>query len=153
MDHFLLLCKDRDTYDDMVSAFRKRWTVPALNQVKMFFGIRFIISDHCVMLDQTHMIKEIVAEVFGPNHDLQSGSKGYSTPMIAGTEHAMILRHVLHTLHWNWQLPQNKHLVSLIVISSGDVCIAHYGQDSTFSQHASFLRNINQLRAVCISVL
>jgi hypothetical protein len=50
-DDFLLLCKDCDTYDDMITAFRKRWTVHALNQVKMFFGIRFIDSDRCVTLD------------------------------------------------------------------------------------------------------
>jgi hypothetical protein len=54
----------------------------------MRFGIRFIDSDCCVTLDQTHKVKEIFAEVYGRNHDLQAGNKGYSTPMISGTEHA-----------------------------------------------------------------
>jgi hypothetical protein len=87
-DDFPLLCKDRSTYDEMIVAFWKQWTVHALDQVKMFFGIQFINSVQCVTLDQTHKVKEIVAEVFGQNHDLQTGNKeGYSTPMIAGTEH------------------------------------------------------------------
>jgi hypothetical protein len=53
----------------------------------MFFGIWFINSDRCVSV-QTHKVRELVAKVFGCNHDLQTGNKGYSTPMIAGTKHA-----------------------------------------------------------------
>jgi hypothetical protein len=40
-----------------------------------------------VTLDQTHKIKDIVIEVFGPSLDKQQGKRGYSTSMIAGTEH------------------------------------------------------------------
>jgi hypothetical protein len=72
----------------MIVDFCKKWTIHALDEVNMFFGIRFICSDHCVTLDQTHKIKDIIVDVFGPSHDKQLGNKGYSTPMIAGTEHA-----------------------------------------------------------------
>jgi hypothetical protein len=87
-DDFLLICKDKSTYDSMIVDFCKKWTVHALDEVKMFFGICFICSDCCVTLDQTHKIKDIIIDVFGPSHNIQSGNKGYSTPMIAGTKHA-----------------------------------------------------------------
>jgi hypothetical protein len=85
---FPLTCKDKSTYDCMIIKFHKKWTVHALDKVKVFFGIRFICSDQCVTLDQTHKIKDIIINVFGLSHDKQSGSKGCSTPMIAGTENA-----------------------------------------------------------------
>jgi hypothetical protein len=71
----------------MIADFRKKWTVHALDEVKMFFGICFKCSDRCVTLDQTHKIKDTVIEVFGPSSDRQQGNKGYSTPMIAGTKY------------------------------------------------------------------
>jgi hypothetical protein len=86
-DDFLLICRHKETYDAMIIDFRKKWTVHALDEVKMFFGIRFICSDRCVTLDQTHKIKDIVIEVFGPSSTKQQGNKGCSTPMIAGTEY------------------------------------------------------------------
>jgi hypothetical protein len=71
----------------LIKAFCQRWKVHALDQAKMFFGISSI-QDWCVTLDQTHKVRELVSEVFCPNHDQQTDNKGYSTPMIAGTEHA-----------------------------------------------------------------
>jgi hypothetical protein len=42
-----------------------------------------------IVLDQTHKIKDNIIDMSGPRHNTkQSGSKGCSTPMIAGTEHA-----------------------------------------------------------------
>ena len=61
-------CKERTTYEHMVAAFRAKWTVHALEEVKMFFGIRFICSTRCVTLDQNHKIDEIITDVFGPSH-------------------------------------------------------------------------------------
>ena len=89
-DDFLLICQSRITYDTMIAAFRTKWTVHALDQVKMFFGVRFICSDRCVTLDQNHKIRAIISAVFGPNYHKQplSSAKGYSTPMRAGTEHS-----------------------------------------------------------------
>jgi hypothetical protein len=88
-DDFLLFCRDKKTYDAMIVAFRTKWTVHALDEVKMFFGIRFICSDRCVTLDQTHKIKAIICDVFGPSYDKQLLSgRGYSTPMLSGTDHA-----------------------------------------------------------------
>jgi hypothetical protein len=87
-DNFLLICQNKETYDAMIIDFRKKWTVHALDEVKLFFGICFIWSDRCVTLNQTQKIKDIVIEVFGPSLDKQQGNKGYSTPMIAGTEHS-----------------------------------------------------------------
>jgi hypothetical protein len=86
-NNFLLICCNKATYDAMIINFRKKWTVHALDEVKMFLGIGFICSDQCVALNQTHKVKDIVIEVFGPSSDKQQGNKGYSTPMIAGTEH------------------------------------------------------------------
>jgi hypothetical protein len=132
----------------MISTFCKQWTVHALDQGKMLFDICFIDSDHCVTLEQTHKIKEIVAEVFGPNHDL---SKGYSTPMITGTKHANDL--VACT---PYSLPElaiatkQTFGFSYRHILGGCMHCALYGRDLAFSQHALFLRNINRLRAVCI---
>jgi hypothetical protein len=88
-DDFLLFCPDKTTYDSMIVAFRIKWTVHALNKVKMFFGIRFICSDCCVTLNQTHKIKAIMSNIFGPSYNKQSLSgRGYSTPMLSGTKHA-----------------------------------------------------------------
>jgi hypothetical protein len=61
---------------------------PCPRRGKKFFGICFICSDRCATLDQTHKIKDIIIDVFGLSHNKQLGNKGYSTPMIAGTEHA-----------------------------------------------------------------
>jgi hypothetical protein len=42
---FLLICQNKETYDAMIIDFRKKWTVHALDEVKVFFGICFICSD------------------------------------------------------------------------------------------------------------
>ena len=70
-DDFLLFCRNKSTYDAMIIAFRKKWTVHSLEEVKMFFGIRFICSDRCVTLDQNHKLKDIIKDVFGPSYDKQ----------------------------------------------------------------------------------
>ena len=62
-DDFLLFCHDKSTYDAMIITFRKKWTVHTLDEVKMFFGIRFICSDRCVTLDQNHKL-EILSSMF-----------------------------------------------------------------------------------------
>jgi hypothetical protein len=37
-------------------------------------------------MDQTHRIKDLLVDVFGPSYDKQQLSgRGYTTPMIAGT--------------------------------------------------------------------
>jgi hypothetical protein len=73
----------------MIAEFRETWTVHALDEVKIFFGIRFICSPRCVTLDQTHKVKHIISDVFGPSYDKQQLSgRGYSTPMISRMEHA-----------------------------------------------------------------
>ena len=88
-DDFLLLCQHKSTYNSMIDDIRQKWTVHALDEVKMFFGIRFICSDRCVTLDQNHKIRAIIVDVFGPAYDKQALSgRGYSTPMLSGTEHA-----------------------------------------------------------------
>jgi hypothetical protein len=38
-DDFLLFCEDQAPYDAMILDFRKKWTVHALDEVKIFFGI------------------------------------------------------------------------------------------------------------------
>ena len=75
----------------MILDFRKKWTVHSLEEVKMFFGIRFICSDKCVTLDQNHKLRDLIIDVFGPSYEKQPLSgRGYSTPMISGTEHANV---------------------------------------------------------------
>jgi hypothetical protein len=52
------------------------------------FGICFICSPCCVTMDQTHKVKQVILNVFGPSYDKQILSgRGYATPMISGTEH------------------------------------------------------------------
>jgi hypothetical protein len=88
-DDFLLFCEDAATYEAMIVDFREKWTVHALEQVKLFFGIRFICSKNCITLDQTHKIKTLIIDVFSPSYDRQALSgRGYTTPMIAGTNHS-----------------------------------------------------------------
>jgi hypothetical protein len=88
-DDFLLFCEDKSTYDAMIIDFREKWTIHALDEVKMFFGIRFICSPRCVTMDQTHKIKDLIIDVFGPSYEKQQLlGRGYTTPMIAGTDHA-----------------------------------------------------------------
>jgi hypothetical protein len=85
---FLLLWEDQAPYNAMIIDFQKKWTVHALDEVKVFFGVRFICSCKCVTLDQTHKIKDLLI-VFGPSYSKQALSgRGYTTPMIAGTDHA-----------------------------------------------------------------
>jgi hypothetical protein len=43
-------------------------------------------------MDKTYKIKDLVINVFGPSYDKQALSgRGYTTPMIAGTDHAIEL--------------------------------------------------------------
>jgi hypothetical protein len=73
----------------MITVFWLKWTVHALDKVKIFFGIRFICSPRCITMDQTHKVKQVIIDVFGPSYDKQSLSGlGYATPMISGTEYA-----------------------------------------------------------------
>jgi hypothetical protein len=44
-DDILLFCEDKVTYDAMIVEFREKWTVQALDEVKMFFGIRIARHD------------------------------------------------------------------------------------------------------------
>jgi hypothetical protein len=68
-DDFLLFCEDAATYEAMIVDFREKWTVHALEQVKLFFGIRFICSKNCITLNQTHKIKTLIIDVFSPSYD------------------------------------------------------------------------------------
>jgi hypothetical protein len=138
------------SYDNMIINFCKKWTVHALDEVKMFFGIRFICSDRCVTLDQTHKIKDIIADVFGPSHDKQLGSKGYSTPMIAGTEHPNDLAACTPNTTSELIIAQKQTFPLDIVMFWGDVCIVHF---STFSRHVSFWHNIKRALVVYTSKL
>jgi hypothetical protein len=88
-DDFLLFCRDKSTYNKMIILFRVKWTVHALDNIKLFFGIRFICSPHCVTLVQTHKAKQITIDVFGQSYNRQQLSgQGHATPMISGTENA-----------------------------------------------------------------
>ena len=75
----------------MITIFRQRWTVHALDIVKVFFGIRIICSSRCVTLDQNDKIHGIICDVFGVNYLKQHPGKGYATPMITGTVYANTL--------------------------------------------------------------
>jgi hypothetical protein len=87
---FLLFCEDQAPYDAMmILDFRKKWRVHALDELKMFFGIQFICSPKCVTMDQTHKIKDLLIDVFGPSCNKQALSgRGYTMPFIEGTDHA-----------------------------------------------------------------
>ena len=40
-DDFLVFCESPATYHAIITLFRERWTIHALEEVKLFFGIRF----------------------------------------------------------------------------------------------------------------
>jgi hypothetical protein len=81
-------------------------------------------------MDQTHKIKALISDVFGPSYEKQALSgRGYTTPMIAGTDHANELAASTAYSAQELQTPHNmtRHLVLIFIMFWGDACTALYG--------------------------
>jgi hypothetical protein len=88
---FLCACKSVATYDYIVTQFRKKWKIHSLGVVQNFFGSNFVISDHCITIDQTDKCENIIAQVFGPSWRLHKPKGAHNIPMKAGTKYAEML--------------------------------------------------------------
>jgi hypothetical protein len=69
---FLFFCHNKTKYDAMITVFWLKWTVHALDKVKIFSGISFICSPCCITMDQTHKVKQVIIDVFETRFDKQS---------------------------------------------------------------------------------
>jgi hypothetical protein len=52
-DDFLCACESVATYDYIVTQFRNRWKIHSLGVIRTFFGLNFVIPDHCITTNQT----------------------------------------------------------------------------------------------------
>jgi hypothetical protein len=90
-DDFLCACESVATYDFIVTQFRTKWKIHSLGIVRTFFGLNFVITDHCITIDQTTKCENIVSQVFGPSWHLQKPKGTHTIPMKAGTKYAELL--------------------------------------------------------------
>jgi hypothetical protein len=91
-DDFLCACESVETYDHIVVAqFHTKWKIHSLGIVRAFFGLNFVITEHCITIDQTVKCKNIISQVFGPSWRLQKPKGTHNIPMKAGTKYAELL--------------------------------------------------------------
>jgi hypothetical protein len=77
---------------NIVTLFRKKWKIHYLGVVQTFFGLNFVISDHCITIDQTNKCENMIAQVFGPSWRRLHKPKGtHNILMKAGTKYAEML--------------------------------------------------------------
>jgi hypothetical protein len=61
-DDFLCACESPvTTYDYIIDQFRKKWMIHSLGIVRTFFGLNFVIIDHCMTIDQTDKCESIIS--------------------------------------------------------------------------------------------
>jgi hypothetical protein len=88
---FLCACASVETYDYIVTQFRMNWKIHSLGIVRTFFGLNFVITEHCVTIDQTDKCENIVSQVFGPSWRNQKPKGTHNIPMKAGTKYVELL--------------------------------------------------------------
>jgi hypothetical protein len=90
-DDFLCACESIETYDYIVTQFCTKWKIHSLGIVRTFFSLNFIITEHCVTIDQTIKCEVIISQVLGPSWRLQKPKGTHTIPMKAGTKYAELL--------------------------------------------------------------
>jgi hypothetical protein len=90
-DDFLCVCESGETYDYIVAQFRTKWKIHSLGIVRTFFGLNFVITEHCITINQTTKCENIVSQVFGPSWSKNQKVLIYHSNESTGTKYAELL--------------------------------------------------------------
>ena len=87
MDDILIGTRSLENYNHIISHLESHWKIHNMGIVSHFFGLRFLFSPHCMTIDKTHMVHEVLTYVYGAAWNHQTLSSTNLVPMIAGIQH------------------------------------------------------------------